>query len=751
MDNLKRRHTTTQNGMAACILAEEGYDPISLNDDQDDIYAEKERSFRNRYSHTSGYKKYMAAAKKYQHVLIPTTLTLLSFITRFYDLARSDSVVWDEAHFGKFGSYYLKREYYFDVHPPLGKMLVGLSGWLVGYDGSFDFQSGAAFPEGLNYWGMRLFNAAWGAFMVPLAYGTAKEFGMSMRASILAATMVLLDTAYLCISRFILLDSMLLFFTCTSLYCLAKLRNTRQQPFSKQWWLWMFMTGLSLGCVSSVKWVGLFAVAMVGVYTLEELWELFGDPQLSITVYAAHWVARAITLIAVPMAVYVACFKAHFTVLSKSGPGDNQMSSLFQAQLEGNKFGESPLEIAFGSEVTIKSQLLGGGLLHSHVQKYPEGSQHQQITIYHHKDDNNNWILHPVDAQGDVNQDEIQYIQDGDHVRLLHMRTKVYLHSHDMPGFVTSEHYEVGGHGTEEEPVIGNTWKFEVHDDIGAMSNENNRIHTLSTRFRLRHAELGCLLRSEKASLPQWGFKQGEMTCDPNAKNNDPGVLWNIEEHKNEKLPPAGKQAYRSKFWRDFIQLNVGMWRSNNALIPDPDKEDRLTSAPTEWPLVSIGMRICGWGEKNVRYLLIGNPAVWWASAASLAIFGLTVAIYNVRMRRHGSHVLQGKMDDFYFTGKTLLIGWFFHYLPFFIMGRVTYLHHYFPALYFSIFMVPLLIDHFVAQSSPRTQSLVFTTAFALVISAFIYFSPAAFGMTGPLDKYAGKMWFRNWRFADEE
>lgn len=70
-------------------------------------------------------------------------------------------------------------------------MLVGLSGWLVGYDGSFDFQSGAAFPEGLNYWGMRLFNAAWGAFMVPLAYGTAKEFGMSMRASILAATMVL--------------------------------------------------------------------------------------------------------------------------------------------------------------------------------------------------------------------------------------------------------------------------------------------------------------------------------------------------------------------------------------------------------------------------------------------------------------------------------------------------------------------------------------------------------------------------------
>jgi dolichyl-phosphate-mannose-protein mannosyltransferase len=34
--------------------------------------------------------------------------TLLSCWTRFYQIGKNDHVVWDEAHFGKFGSYYLR-------------------------------------------------------------------------------------------------------------------------------------------------------------------------------------------------------------------------------------------------------------------------------------------------------------------------------------------------------------------------------------------------------------------------------------------------------------------------------------------------------------------------------------------------------------------------------------------------------------------------------------------------------------------
>lgn len=119
----------------------------------------------------------------------------------------------------------MKHEFYFDVHPPLGKLLVGFSGLLAGYNGTFEFNSGEKYPEDVNYAFMRIFNAFFGAVMVPLTYLTCGELGMTRVACVFAAVMVLLDNAYLTISRFILLDSMLLCGTCLVLFCMTRFRN----------------------------------------------------------------------------------------------------------------------------------------------------------------------------------------------------------------------------------------------------------------------------------------------------------------------------------------------------------------------------------------------------------------------------------------------------------------------------------------------------------------------------------------------
>ena len=58
-----------------------------------------------------------------------------------------------------------------------------------------------------------------------------------------------------------------------------------------------------------------------------------------------HWLARILCLIMVPIALYMASFLVHFAILIRSGPGDAQMSSLFQAGLVGNDFDDNPLGV----------------------------------------------------------------------------------------------------------------------------------------------------------------------------------------------------------------------------------------------------------------------------------------------------------------------------------------------------------------------------------------------------------------------
>jgi dolichyl-phosphate-mannose-protein mannosyltransferase len=173
----------------------------------------------------------------------PSTRLLPRIVASISDSCRS---------FGKFGSHYLKREFYFDVHPPLGKMLVGLSGYLAGYNGSFEFKSGETYPPELNYTFMRLFNAVFGAVCVPLAYFTAKELNFRRPTVWLVTLMVLFENSYTTISRFILLDSMLLCFTFTTVFCWSKFHRYQHDPFSPEWGLWLMMVcPLAVFAVSS--------------------------------------------------------------------------------------------------------------------------------------------------------------------------------------------------------------------------------------------------------------------------------------------------------------------------------------------------------------------------------------------------------------------------------------------------------------------------------------------------------------------
>jgi dolichyl-phosphate-mannose-protein mannosyltransferase len=697
---------------------------------------------------------------KAEAIVMPILFTILGFITRCYKIGANQNVVWDEAHFGKFGSYYLRHEFYHDVHPPLGKMLVGLSGYLAGYNGSWDFPSGQEYPDYIDFVKMRLFNAMFSVLCVPLAYYTARGIGFKTPAVWLFTLMVVFESSYVTLARFILLDSMLLFFTVSTVFCFVKFHNERKSAFGRKWWKWLLLTGFSIGCVCSVKMVGLFVTTLVGIYTVVDLWNMMADKNITNKQYAAHWLARIGALILIPFVVFLFSFKIHFELLNGSGTGDANMSSLFQANLEGSNVGGGPRDVAVGSSyITLKNQGLGGGLLHSHVQTFPEGSKQQQVTTYGHKDNNNQWYFQRERGRPAWNEsrDLLEYVIDGMPIRLVHVSTNRNLHSHQVGAPVSRGENEVSCYGNEEIGDPKDNWIVEVAHQYG--SEDKLRIHPLTTSFRLKHKEIGCYLMQTGNHLPQWGFRQGEVVCAKNPFARDKRTWWNIEEHHNTGLPNPGPdfQLPKTNFFKDFIQLNLAMMATNNALVPDPEKEDSLASRAWQWPTLNVGIRLCGWGDDTPKYFLMGSPATTWPSSVGVVVFALLVLFYLLRWQRQVNDFAgdEEKLNTFLMGGIYPMFGWGLHFCPFIVMGRVTYVHHYLPALYFAMLVFVFLLEHFtrpLRQVRSVKNTVIYWSIYifwcVLVVGVFYHFRHLSFGLEGPAGEYAYLEWLNTWRIA---
>lgn len=273
---------------------------------------------------------------------------------RLFRLSRPNSIVFDEVHFGKFASKYIKSSYFVDVHPPLAKLLITLAGFVFGYDGNFDFKDIAksvlhkhagyhdtdtydrVYEGNVPYVAMRLVPALLGVATVPLAYVTLRALDCRATTALLASLFITFENGLITQSRHILLDSPLIFFTAlTTFLWIGFCNEDKQQPFTDSWWAWLALTGLSLGATVSCKWVGLFTIATVGLGTLKQLWLLLGDTRVSARLWTRHFMARAICLIAIPITFYMFMFWLHFLILSNAGDGDGFMSSEFQHTLNG--------------------------------------------------------------------------------------------------------------------------------------------------------------------------------------------------------------------------------------------------------------------------------------------------------------------------------------------------------------------------------------------------------------------------------
>jgi dolichyl-phosphate-mannose-protein mannosyltransferase len=247
-------------------------------------------------------------------------ISVFSALMHFWHLFTPNVVAWDEIHFERHAGHYLAGTHYFDVHPPLGKLLFAAEARFFGIPAS-------TLLGGAPATALRILPALLGALVAPLVYVLLRQLGAARRVATLGAFAVLFENALLVDMRLALLEPFLISFglCAITLFLAARHRQASQRLAL------LALSAVFAGCAISVKWTGASALGVILTTWLFDVWSTRpARPP------AKRMTGELSLMVGIPIVIYVASFAIHFALLRHSGVDDAVMSGRFRATLIGN-------------------------------------------------------------------------------------------------------------------------------------------------------------------------------------------------------------------------------------------------------------------------------------------------------------------------------------------------------------------------------------------------------------------------------
>uniref|UniRef100_A0A7C8YFK4 MIR domain-containing protein n=1 Tax=Opuntia streptacantha TaxID=393608 RepID=A0A7C8YFK4_OPUST len=166
------------------------------------------------------------------------------------------------------------------------------------------------------------------------------------------------------------------------------------------------------------------------------------------------------------------------------------------------------VEVTYGSVIKLMHERTKFRL-HSHEVPYGSGSGQQSVTGFPTGDDSNSyWTVKPVPGskakQGDT-------IKSGTDIRLQHMKTHKWLHSH-LHASPISGNLEVSCFGGDAQSDTGDHWKLEI-EGKGTTWRQDQKV-------RLQHVDTGGYLHSHDKKYQRIAGGQQEV-CGVKEKGRD--------------------------------------------------------------------------------------------------------------------------------------------------------------------------------------------------------------------------------------
>lgn len=246
-------------------------------------------------------------------VTIFLVILLLAACTRVFFLSYIPQVVFDEVHFGKFiSAYCCTHERFFDIHPPVGKLLIAAGAYLSGYNGLFPFEYiGQPFVD-VPIVGVRMVPALFGTLLAGVIYILLRLMNVSKLFSALGAIAIAFDNALIVESRFILMDNILLVMTFGALA--AGIATVRARSIYTSLG-YAIVAGVLSGAAMGTKFTGMIAGGLVILLFLVYAY-------IQGTKRYAEWGVKIAIVVCSAAIIYLGAWAIHFSLLTQPGSGD---------------------------------------------------------------------------------------------------------------------------------------------------------------------------------------------------------------------------------------------------------------------------------------------------------------------------------------------------------------------------------------------------------------------------------------------
>ena len=170
-------------------------------------------------------------------------LTLFYFLLHLFFIKEVAEVVYDEFYYTRFAKSFLEGDWIFDVHPPLGKLII----------------SSGLFLFGNNPIGWRITTQVFSSLLLPIIYLFTRKLTANNFAATFAALLYFFETIFFVEGHYAFFEIYVPFFLLLGGIFILNFQESGEK-------LDFFLGAVLFGLALSIKWSALFAISVFTIY-----------------------------------------------------------------------------------------------------------------------------------------------------------------------------------------------------------------------------------------------------------------------------------------------------------------------------------------------------------------------------------------------------------------------------------------------------------------------------------------------------